>query len=167
MPADRQPPVPHQAIQEIIDKSLAGAASPEEQQALRDHLAGCAPCREHLDISRRAIRGLSDFSFEISPGLDSKVLAAINRRAEQLEARQVRRKRLWITPLIALALTIGGAFAAKQFSALAAILFHIAPAQLQFGVLAFWITPSIFFCLLFLLLPISNTGGMNKKGLSQ
>jgi Putative zinc-finger len=161
MSADR-----HQQILEIIDKSLAGSASTEEQRSLRDHLAGCAPCREYLDVSRRTIRGLSDFSFEISPGLESKVFAALNQRALQLDAKQVRRKRLWITPLVALALTVGGSFAAKQLSALVAILFHIAPAQLQFGVFAFWITPSIFFCLLFLLLPVSS-GGMNKKGLSQ
>jgi len=48
----------HPTFCALIDKSLAGAATPEEEQSLREHLAGCAPCAEHLDATRRVVSGL-------------------------------------------------------------------------------------------------------------
>jgi predicted anti-sigma-YlaC factor YlaD len=158
----------HASIRRLIDQSLAGAASaqePQAQQALREHLSTCAACRQHLDLSNRAIAGLGDFSFPLDPGLDSKVLAAVAARAQQLEAAHLQRKRLWTTSCLALVLTIIGSFAATQLGSLAAPVFHFQPAQLHLGLAAFWIAPSVCFCLLFLLLPMSARFS-RKKGLS-
>ena len=41
----------HQRIRHIIDQSLAGAASSQEEQTLREHLLTCAQCKEYLDAS--------------------------------------------------------------------------------------------------------------------
>jgi hypothetical protein len=38
--------------------------------------------------------------------------------------------------------------------------------RVHFGLMAFWVLPSIFICLLFLLLPNLSSGWLQKKGLS-
>jgi predicted anti-sigma-YlaC factor YlaD len=155
----------HIVPRRIIDQSLAGAAvSAQEQQTLREHLAACAACSQYLDESNRAIAALADFSFPLDPALDSKVLAAIAAHAQQLEAESARRSGLWLTSLLALALTAIGSLAVSQLGALATAVFHIQPAQLRFGLATFWITPSVLVCML--LLPGFQTVLGRRKGLS-
>ena len=153
-------------VHQLIDKSLAGAASQEEEQSLRAHLATCPECSEYLEASNRAITGLDGFRFEVDPALEGKVLASLAARAQQLEAKHTQRGRLWATCVLAIALTVAGSFVASQLGGLAATAFHIQPAQLQVGVTAFWILPSFFICLLFLLLPASLSSRVTEKGLS-
>jgi hypothetical protein len=71
-----------------------------------------------------------------------------------------------LTSLLALGLTVIGSFAASQLGSLAAVPFHLQPAQLHLGLATFWIAPSLCFCLLFLLLPVAPALFNNKKGLS-
>ena len=150
----------------LIDKSLVGAASPQEKQTLREHLVACAPCAEHLEASRRIVAGLEGFSFALGPALDSKVLAAVTLRAQQLETSRIRRRQMGWGGLLALLLTAIGSFAASQLGSLAAPALHLDPAQMRFGLAAFWITPSLFICLLLLLPPASLNQWSSKKGLS-
>lgn len=164
MPDHSQPD--HSQIRDIIDRSLAGAATSQEQQTLREHLHTCAACAQYLDASNRAIASLGDFSFAISPGLDSKVLASVAARAQQLQAEAIQRKRLWGISLLALALTVIGSLAATQLGSVAAAAFHIEPAQLHLGLATFWIAPSVLICML-LLLPGFQTVLGSRKGLSQ
>jgi hypothetical protein len=161
MPADR-----HDSICHIIDKSLAGGASVQEEQSLREHLLTCAPCREYLAASNRAIAGLQGFSFDMDPELDGRVLASLAVRAQQLEAKRVHETRPRWSFFIALALTVAGSFAASQLGSFATAIFPVEAAQVRFGLAVFWIVPSLFFCLLFLRLPVASPGWMNKKGLS-
>lgn len=155
----------HASIRRIIDQSLTGAEpSAQERQTLREHLATCAGCAQYLDASNRAIATLADFSFPMDPALDGKVLAALAARAQQLEAE---RRRLWWPCALALLLTIAGSIAASQLGSLAAVTFHLEPAQLHAGLATFWIAPSLCFCLLFLLLPTAPALFGHKKGLSQ
>ena len=161
MPTER-----HAAICQLIDKSLAGAASPAEEQAVRDHLTTCAACSVYLEASNRAIGGLDGFRFEVDPALESKVLASLTARARQLEASGHSRRRLWFGCLAAIALTVLGSIAALLLGGVAAPVIHVQPAQLQAGLTAFWILPSFFICLLFLLLPASTSARANGKGIS-
>jgi hypothetical protein len=155
----------HQQIRQIIDKSLAGAASPQEEQTLREHFRTCAPCQEYLDAGHRVIAGLGGFSFEVNPDLEGKVIAALALRAQQLESRRVKQTALWWG--YAVALTVGGSFAAARFSSLAAAVFHLQAAPLHAGLLAFWTVPSLCFCLLFPILHRLSAGWMIEKGLFQ
>jgi predicted anti-sigma-YlaC factor YlaD len=155
----------HSQFRDIIDQSLAGAASTQAQQTLREHLPTCAACRQYLDASNCAIAGLADFSFPISPGLDSKVLAAVAARAQQLQAAHIQRRRLWATSCLALLLTVAGSFAVSQLGSLAAATFHLQTAPLHLGLATFWITPSVLICML-LLLPGFQTVLGSRKGLS-
>ena len=156
----------HPSFCALIDKSLAGAASPQEEQTLREHLAACAPCAEHLEASRRIVAGLEGFSFDLGAALDGKVLAAVALRAQQLETSRIRRRQMGWGGLLALLLTAAGSFAASRLGGLAAPALHLDPAQMRLGLTAFWITPSLFICLLLLLLPTFHTGLGSRKGLS-
>lgn len=158
------PTEPHAHLCHLIDKSLAGAASPEEEQTLRAHLAICASCNKYLEASNRAIAGLDGLRFGVDPTLEAKVLASLALRAHQLEEKH-NRLRGWGW-LAAVALTVVGSFAASQLGSLAAPIFHVDPVQVRVGLTTFWILPSFFVCLLFLLLPASSSPQRNKKGRS-
>jgi predicted anti-sigma-YlaC factor YlaD len=158
---------PHQFIRQLIDHSLAGATSSEEQQTLREHLPTCAHCSEYLEASNRTISALRGFSFEVDPGLDSRVLASLTHRAQQVEDRHLQRSRMWQGGIVALLLTVFGSFAATQLGARVAAAWHLSAVQLHLGLAAFWIAPSLWICLLLLLLPVSPSLWMNKKGLTR
>jgi hypothetical protein len=157
----------HQAIRHIIDKSLVGAASLQEEQTLREHFLTCAPCQEYLNASNRAIAGLGGFSFEVNPDLHGRVIASLALRAQQLEMNRIKQWPMWWSYCVALMLTVAGSLTASRFSGLAVAVFHIEPATLHFGLLALWIVPSLCFCLLFPILQRLSAGWVNEKGLSQ
>jgi hypothetical protein len=151
-------------IRHIIDKSLVGTASHEEEQTLRRHFLTCDACQEYLNASHRAIAALGGFSFDVNPDLHDRVIASLALRAQQLEGN---RSPMWWSYVAAFMLTVLGSLAALRFSGLAVAVFHLDPAPLHFGVLALWIVPSLCFCLLFPILHRLAAGWMNEKGLSQ
>jgi hypothetical protein len=157
----------HQEIRHIVDRSLEGAASLQEEQTLREHFLTCAPCQEYLNASHRAIAGLAGFSFEVNPDLQGKVLAALTQRAQQLQTKRAERRPMLWSYLAAIVLTVVGSLAAAQFSGLAGAIFHIQPGPLHFGLLALWIVPSLCFCLLFPFLHRFSEGWMSEKGLTR
>jgi hypothetical protein len=68
--------------------------------------------------------------------------------------------------LAAVVLTMGGSFVDLQFGDLIASVFDIQRAQVQQGLLAFWIVPALFVLLLFPLLPLlSKTGTDREEGI--
>jgi hypothetical protein len=157
----------HQEIRHIIDRSLVGGVSLQEEQTLREHFLTCAPCQEYLNASQRAIAGLGGFSFGVNPDLHDKVIAALAARAQQLETNRIKQRPMFWSYVAALVLTVAGSLAAAQFSGLAVAAFHLQPAPLHFGLLALWIVPSLCFCLLFPILHRLSAGWMNEKGLPQ
>ncbi len=159
MPFDR-----HEPICQIIDKSLAGAATLAEERTLHEHLATCVPCSEYLETSQRAIAGLGGFSFDVDPELQEKVLAALARQPSRL--RQNHSLPLWWGRLAALMLTVVGSFATWRFASVIAAALHLEPAQIQLGVIWIWIAPSVCISLLFLLLPVSAASWIHEKGSS-
>jgi hypothetical protein len=157
----------HQEIRHIVDRSLVGAASPQEEQTLREHLLTCVACQGYLKASHQAIAGLGGFSFEVNPDLHGKVLAALTLRAQQLETNRVRQRPMLWSYLAAFVLTVAGSFTAARFSGFAGAVFHLEPEPLHIGLLALWIVPSLCFCLLFPVLHRLSVGWTNEKGLSQ
>jgi hypothetical protein len=157
----------HQEIRHIIDRSLVGAASSQEEQTLREHLLTCFACQEYVKASHQAIAGLGGFSFEVNPDLHGKVLAALTLRAQELETKRVEQRPMLWSYLAAIVLTVAGSFTAARFSGLAGAFFHIEPERLHVGLLALWIVPSLCFCLLFPVLHRLSVGWINEKGLSQ
>jgi hypothetical protein len=158
----------HEYFRRTIDESLAGAISAEKDQSLRDHLATCAPCQEYLSASNRVIAGLSAFSFELNPILNAKVLAALRLQAQQVRAAQPGRRRLmrqhnvhfevWAAFAVALSMSIAGSALVYQVAKLLTVPMHLDTAQVQAGVLVFWLLPSFCAALCLLAAPGENRG---------
>ncbi len=147
----------HETIRDVIDKTLAGAASPQEEQTLHAHLPSCAPCQEYLNAGTRIIASLGGFSFDATPDLQAKVLWSLRLRAQQLEAAQPSRRRMVWGYIAALVLMVTGSLIAWQFGNLFAAFLNLQPIEVQRGLLAFWVLPSLCFLLLFPVLPrLSN-----------
>ena len=153
----------HESFQRLIDESLAGAISAEKERFLREHLDTCAPCQEYLSASNRVIAGLGGFSFEVNPTLNAKVLAGLRLRAQQVRAERAGRRRWSLISLAAAVLTMGGSFVDLQFGRLIAAVFDIQRTQVQRGLLAFWIVPSLCVLLLFPLLPLLSQAGTHRE----
>ena len=138
----------HEAMQQMIDRSLAGDATVEEQQLLREHLRDCAGCQQYTDDGRRAIAGIGGFSFAADAGLERKVLVALAVRAAQLDAAQFSRRRIVRSCVAALVLTVLGSIGGWLAGDLLVAVLHLARGQTQAGVLALWVLPSWGFTLL-------------------
>jgi anti-sigma factor RsiW len=154
----------HNEMRHIIDNSLVGEVSPQEQQALRKHLLTCDACQKYASDSRRALVGLNGFSFAPNPDLQSKVHAALDLRAQQLQTTRPNRKRILQISLAALLLTIAGSFGALQVDAPLAVALHLPLVQAQAGLFTFWIAPSWCFALLLPALLLVSARSANKKG---
>jgi hypothetical protein len=147
----------HATMRDLIDKSLVGDATPQEEQSLRAHLPACAECQAYLSASTRVIAGLGGFSFDVDPdlqaGLEAKVLWSLKLGAQQLEAMRPSRRRMVWGCTAALVLLVTGSLIAFEFGNLAAGFLHLQPTQIQRILLALWVVPSLCFSLLFPVLP--------------
>lgn len=154
----------HESMRHIIDKFLAGEATPQEQQSLRQHLHACEPCQKYAEDGRRAIIGLAGFSFAPTPGLTEKVHAALALRAQQSQAAQPNRRSILQVSIAALLLTIVGTFGALHLGTPLAAALHLPLAQAQAGLFTFWIAPSWCFSLVLPVLLLLRARSTNAKG---
>ena len=152
----------HESFQHMIDESLAGGIPAEREQSLREHLDTCAPCQEYLSANNRVIAGLGGFSFEVDTTLNARVLASLRLRAQQVQAAQSVRRRWALISAAAVVLTLGGSFVDLEFGQLIASVFDIQRIEVQRGLLAFWIVPSLCVLLLFPLLPLLSKAGIRR-----
>lgn len=158
----------HDSFQRMIDESLAGAISAEKEQSLREHLAACALCLEYLSANNRVIAGLSGFSFELNPTLNARVLVALKLQAQPNRAAQPGRRRFviqhnvpfraWAAFAVALSMSIAGSALVYQVANLLKVPTHFDTAQVQAGVLVFWLLPSFCAALCLLAAPGENRG---------
>jgi hypothetical protein len=134
----------HEGFQRIIDESLAGVLSVEKEQSLREHLATCVPCQQYLSASNRVIAGLSGFSFEVNPTLNARVLAALKRHHTGTMRQHSVQFKIWAAFAAALSMSFVGSALVYQMAKRLAVPMHFDIAQVQAGVLVFWLLPS--FC---------------------
>jgi hypothetical protein len=144
----------HEQFEQMIDRSLAGAGSPEEERLLAGHVEACAACKEYLSASRRAIAGLKGFSFEAGPGLNARVVEAMRAHAEEIEARRASVRRWVGMSVVAVVLTVLGSVVDLRVGHWAAGFFDLRPMEVRQGLLALWIAPSFGLLLLFPMLPL-------------
>ena len=158
----------HESFHRMIDESLAGVLSAEKEQSLREHLSTCAPCKEYLSASNRVIAGLSGFSFEVNPTLNARVVGALKLRAEEgrgILARDTGTMRQhnvqfknWTAFAVALSMSFVGSALVYQVAKLLTVPMHFDTAQVQAGVLVFWLLPSFCAALCLLAAPGENRG---------
>jgi hypothetical protein len=151
----------HERFRHMIDQTLAGPV--QEEQSLREHLQSCVACQDYLADTNRVIAGLGGFSFEVDPGLNGKVSASLRLRAQQIRATQPGRRQLVLSCMLALMLTAVGSLLDLRLSGLIASVLDLQRMQVQQGLIAFWIVPSLCLLLLFPILPLLSAGGTNQK----
>jgi hypothetical protein len=148
----------HESFQRMIDESLAGALSVEKEQSLREHLAICAPCQEYLSASNRVIAGLSGFSFEVNPTLNTRVLTALKLHHTVTMRQHSVPFKNWVAFAVALSMSFVGSGLVYQMAERLAVPMHFVSAQVQAGVLVFWLLPSLCTALCLLAAPSENRG---------
>jgi len=156
----------HESICNLIDKSLTGEISGQEEETLRRHLPTCPACQQYLESSNRAVAGLGGFAFETDPDLPDRIFAALTTRAAQLETRRLSHRQLAWSYLAALVLTLAGSFVAMQIGDRFAAALPVSYQQVHLGLIAIWIVPSICFCLFLPTLPLMSKRWMHRKGVS-
>jgi anti-sigma factor RsiW len=158
----------HEIFQRMIDQTLAGVISTEKEQALHEHLSTCASCKEYLSASNRVIAGLSGFSFEVNPTLNAKVLAALRLQMQQERAARPHRRRfirpytvsvkVWAAFAVAVTMSIVGSTLLYQMVKYLTVPVHFNNAQVQAGVLVFWLLPSLCAAFCLLAAPVEKRG---------
>jgi len=156
----------HESFQRMIDQNLAGAISAEREQFLREHLSTCAPCKQYLDASNRVIAGLSGFSFELNPTLNSRIVAALRLEVPQDRAARPRPRRFirpftvslkaWAALAVALSMSIVGSALLCKMVTFLLVPVHFDNAQVQAGVLVFWLLPSLCAAACLLMAPVQK-----------
>lgn len=97
--------------EELLAPYVDGALDPSERAAVEAHLAGCARCRQEVELARRAVEALGALGEEPVPlGVTGPVLAQARRRVEP-----AWRSRRWAVGLAAAAvLALAGALVLPQ-----------------------------------------------------
>ena len=133
----------HESFRCMIDESLAGALSAEKEQSLREHLATCLSCQEYLSASNQVIAGLSGFSFEVNPALNARVIAALKLHHTGTMRQHNVQIKIWAAFALALSVSFVGSALVYQMAKLLTVPMHFDTAQVQAGVLVFWLLPSV------------------------
>ena len=148
----------HEGFQRMIDESLAAAISAEREQSLREHLATCVPCQKYLSASNRVIAGLGGFSFEVNPTLNARVLVALKLHNTGTRRQHNVQFKVWAAFAVALSMSFVGSTLVYQVAKLLTVPMHFDAAQVQAGVLVFWLLPSFCSALRLLAAPGENRG---------
>ena len=129
-------------LRELIDKSFAEEVSEGERQLIHDHIRDCDGCKRYVELTGRTIRGLREFTFTIEP--DSHALAAeiLAHHAGTMRQHNVQFK-IWAAFAVALSMSIVGSAFVYQVAKFLAAPMHFDTAQVQAGVLVFWLLPSL------------------------
>lgn len=156
----------HDVFRRKIDQALADEVSPQDQESLREHLHSCAKCRDYLSSCNRAIASLSGFSFELDPTLQSRVIESVRLRSPLAAVGRLSRVRIAGSCVIALLLTAVGSIVDLKFGSLVASTFDIQRAEVQQGLLTFWVIPSLCLLVVFPLLPLLSASSAHRKGIT-
>ena len=116
---------------------------------MHDHIRDCDGCKHYVELTGRTIRGLREFTFTSEPDSSARVLEILTHHTETMRQHNVQFK-IWAAFAVALSMSfVGSALAYQMVKHLAAPM-HFDTAQVQAGVLVFWLLPS--FCSAFCLL---------------
>jgi hypothetical protein len=154
MPSD-----PHARARLLLDHDMIAAVSGDDRRWLDLHLSECADCARHADLSRRAVRALDSFAFDLDSAAALRVQETVRARTVQMAARG--REFTFAAPL-AILLTILGSIALWQPAAWLASRWGIPSPDWQIAFAILWLVPSLLLDVLLLLRPAfiaNNEGG--------
>jgi len=126
----------HERARLLVDRSMVEGISAEEQRWLTHHLADCAGCGAYADLSRRAVRALQAFAFDVDA-------AGALRAQEAIRVQAGRRRDFSKGVLAALVLTAFGSTAVWIPAGWLAARWNLPACLWQTGFAIFWLLPSV------------------------
>jgi hypothetical protein len=130
-------------FRELIDRSFVEEVSEGERQVMHDHIRDCDGCKRYVELTARTIRGLREFSFSSEPDSSAQVREKLADHIGTMRQHNVQ-SRIWAAFAVALSMSFVGSALVYQVTKRLAVPMHFDTAQLQAGVLVFWVLPS--FC---------------------
>ena len=130
-------------FRELIDRSFVEELSEEERRLMHDHIRDCDGCKRYVELTARTLRGLREFTFTSEPDSSAQVLEILAHHTETMRQHTVQFK-IWAAFAVALSMSIVGSALVYQVATFLAVPMHFDNAQVQAGVLVFWLLPS--FC---------------------
>jgi len=130
-------------FRELIDRSFVEEVSEEERRLMHDHIRDCDGCKHYVELTGRTIRGLREFTFSSEPDSSAQVLEILAHHTETMRQHNVQFK-IWAAFAVALSMSFVGSALVYQMVKRLAVPMHFDSAQVQAGVLVFWLLPS--FC---------------------
>jgi ABC-type transport system involved in cytochrome bd biosynthesis fused ATPase/permease subunit len=146
-----------QRFRELIDRSFAEEISEGERQLIRDHIRDCDGCKRYLELTARTIRGFREFTFTSEPDSNAQVLEILAQHTGTMRQHKVQFK-IWAAFAVALLMSVVGSALVYQVAKLLTVPMHFDTAQVQAGVLIFWLLPSFCAALRLLAAPGGNRG---------
>ena len=144
-------------LRELIDRSFVEEVSESERRLMHDHIRDCDVCKRYVELTARTIRGLREFTFTSEPDSSAQVLEILAHHAGTMRRHNVQFK-IWATFAVALSMSIVGSALVYQVAKFLAAPMHFDTAQVQAGVLVFWLLPSFCSALCLLAAPGENRG---------
>jgi hypothetical protein len=144
-------------FRELIDRSFVEEVSEGERQLIHDHIRDCDGCKRYVELTTRTIRGLREFTFTSEPDSNAQVLEILAHHTGTMQPHNVQFK-IWAAFAVALSMSIVGSALVYQVAKFLAALMHFDNAQVQAGVLVFWLLPSFCSALCLLAAPDENRG---------
>ena len=144
-------------FRELIDKSFVEEVSEGERRLMHDHIRDCDGCKRYLELTARTIRGLREFTFTSEPDSNAQVREILAHHTETMRQHNVQFK-VWAAFAVALLMSFVGTALVYQVAKLLAVPIHFNTAQVQAGVLVFWLLPSLCAALCLLAAPSENRG---------
>jgi len=144
-------------FRELIDRSFVEEVSEGERQVIHDHIRGCDGCKRYVELTARTIRGLREFTFTSEPDSNDQVREILADHTGTMRQHNVQ-FRIWAAFAVALSMSFVGSALMYQVTKRLAVPMHFDTAQIQAGVLVFWLLPSICSALCLLAAPRENRG---------
>jgi hypothetical protein len=144
-------------FRELIDRSFVEEVSEGERQLIHDHIRDCDGCKRYLELTARTIRGLREFTLAREPDANAHVREILAHHSETMRQHNVRSK-VWAAFAGALSMSMVGSALVYQVARLLTVPMHFDTAQVQAGVLVFWMLPSLCAALRLLAAPGENRG---------
>ena len=130
-------------FRELIDRSFVEEVSEVERRLMHDHIRDCDGCKRYVELTARTIRGLREFNFTSEADSSAQVFEILAHHAGTMRQHNVQLK-IWTAFAVALSMSIVGSALVYQVAKFLAAPMHFDTAQVQAGVLVFWLLPS--FC---------------------
>ena len=144
-------------FRELIDRSFVEEVSERERQLIHDHIRDCDGCKRYVELTARTIRGLREFTFTSEPDSNAQVREILADHAGTMRQHNVQ-FRIRAAFAVALSMSFVGSALVYQVTKRLAVPMHFDTAQVQAGVLIFWLLPSFCSALRLLAAPGENRG---------